>query len=181
MKAKVKVKVKVKRKIKNAREKRKLKNVRKKTKISSESESKSEEEDKKCKKKAKDKKCKKKDESKCESEEDDKIKIGKNIDIKEMALSQNIIEGNWSLNSQTKLLIDSHIDLYNKIKQYVERFNVGEKKEDIIITILIIYFLKNNKEIDQSEYTIIMNKGLEYLQSIGIKELIFKNIESKLK
>jgi len=166
---------------KKCKRKAKAKKCKKKAKISSESESKSEEEDKKCKKKAKDKKCKKKDESKCESEEDDKIKIGKNIDIKEMALSQNIIEGNWSLNSQTKLLIDSHIDLYNKIKQYVERFNVGEKKEDIIITILIIYFLKNNKEIDQSEYTIIINKGLEYLQTIGIEELLYQNIESRLK
>ena len=97
-----------------------------------------------------------------------------------MILSQNIIEGNWSLNSQTKFIVDSHIDLYNKIKQYVDKFDVGKKKEDIIITILIIYYLKNNKEIDQSEYTIIVNKGLEYLQTIGVEELLFKNIESKL-
>ena len=103
------------------------------------------------------------------------------MDINKLVLSQNIIKGNWTLNSQTKLLIDSQIDTYNKIKQYVEKFNPGEKKEDIIITILIIYFLKNNKEIDQSEYTIIINKGLEYLQAIGIEELLFKNIESKIK
>ena len=30
-----------------------------------------------------------------------KMKIWKNINIKEMVLSQNIIEGNWSLNSET--------------------------------------------------------------------------------
>ena len=153
----------------------------KKKKISSESES---EEEDKC-----EKKCKKReisDESESEEEEKYKIKINKkgktieNFDIKEMILSQNIIDGNWSLNSQTKVIVDSHIDLYNKIKQYVDKFDVGEKKEDIIITILIIYYLKNNKEIDQSEYTIIVNKGLEYLQSIGIEELLFKNIESKL-
>ena len=149
----------------------------KKKKISSESES--EDDDKKYKKKkiSNDKKCKKaKISSESGSEENEK-----NFDIKKIVLSQNIIEGNWSLNSQTKLLIDSYIDIYNKIKQYVEKFNAGEKKEDIIITILIIYFLKNNKEIDQSEYTIIINKGLEYLQTIGIEDLLFKNIESKLK
>ena len=143
---------------------------KKKTKKKGETSSESEEEEK----------CEKK---KCKIEKDKKKKeiVKENFDIKEMILSQNIIEGNWSLNSQTKFIIDSHIDLYNKIKKYVDNFNVGEKKEDIIITILIIYYLKNNKEIDQSEYTIIVNKGLEYLQSIGIKELEFKNIESKLK
>ena len=171
--------------------------------ISDESDS---EEEEKCKKKSKkkeEKKCtkkiKKKEESESDSEEEKKFKkkskkeeekkckkeknkrgYAKNFDIKEMILSQNIIEGNWSLNSQTKFIVDSHIDLYNKIKQYVDKFDVGEKKEDIIITILIIYYLKNNKEIDQSEYTIIVNKGLEYLQSIGVEELLFKNIESKL-
>jgi hypothetical protein len=146
---------------------------KKKSKKKKESESDSEEE-KKCTKKIK-----KKEEKKCKKEKN-KRGYAKNFDIKEMILSQNIIEGNWSLNSQTKFIVDSHIDLYNKIKQYVDKFDVGEKKEDIIITILIIYYLKNNKEIDQSEYTIIVNKGLEYLQSIGVEELLFKNIESKL-
>ena len=150
---------------------------KKKSKKKEESESDSEEE-KKFKKKIK-KKSKKKEEKKCKKEKNKKG-YAKNFDIKEMILSQNIIEGNWSLNSQTKFIVDSHIDLYNKIKQYVDKFDVGEKKEDIIITILIIYYLKNNKEIDQSEYTIIVNKGLEYLQSIGVEELLFKNIESKL-
>ena len=166
---------------------------KKKSKKKKESESDSEEE-KKCTKKIKKKeesesdseeekkfkkKSKKEEEKKCKKEKN-KRGYAKNFDIKEMILSQNIIEGNWSLNSQTKFIVDSHIDLYNKIKQYVDKFDVGEKKEDIIITILIIYYLKNNKEIDQSEYTIIVNKGLEYLQSIGVEELLFKNIESKL-
>ena len=127
-----------------------------------------------------DKKCKK---YKNESSNDDKkeIELKENYDIKEMILSQDIIDGNWSLNSQTQFLIRNYSDIYNKIKKYVEKFNVGEKKENIIITILVIYYLKNNKEICQSEYILIINKGLQYLQEIGIKELLYENIESKIK
>ena len=173
------------------------KKYKKKAKISSESDSESEDKKSKCKEKLDiisnerdedykpDKKSKKKKNKRGKGKNYEGNESGnkneKNFDIKEMILSQNIIEGNWSLNSQTKFIIDSNIDLYNKIKEYVDKFNVGEKKEDIIITILVIFFLKNNKEIEQSEYTIIINKGIEYLQTIGIEELLFKNIEFKLK
>ena len=167
------------------------KKYKKMAKISNESDSESEDKKSKCKEKfdiisyKPDKKSKKKANKRGKGKNyegnESNNKSEKNFDIKEMILTQNIIEGNWSLNSQTKFLIDSNIDLYNKIKEYVDKFNVGEKKEDIIITILVIFFLKNNKEIDQSEYTIIINKGIEYLQTIGIEELLFKNIEVKLK
>jgi len=153
----------------NKKSKKKSKKYKKKVDIS-ESESDSEN-DKKCKK------------YKNESSNDDKkeIELKENYDIKEMILSQDIIDGNWSLNSQTQFLIRNYSDIYNKIKKYVEKFNVGEKKENIIITILVIYYLKNNKEICQSEYILIINKGLQYLQEIGIKELLYENIESKIK
>ena len=153
----------------NKKSKKKSKIYKKKVDIS-ESESDSEN-DKKCKK------------YKNESSNDDKkeIELKENYDIKEMILSQDIIDGNWSLNSQTQFLIRNYSDIYNKIKKYVEKFNVGEKKENIIITILVIYYLKNNKEICQSEYILIINKGLQYLQDIGIKELLYENIESKIK
>ena len=94
-----------------------------------------------------------------------------------MILTQNIIEGNWSLNYQTKLLIKNNQEIYNKIKTYIEKYNIEKNKEDIIITILVLYCLKNNKEIEQLEYTIIKNKALEYLQNLGIEEILYKNIE----
>ena len=98
-----------------------------------------------------------------------------------MALTQNIIDGNWSINSQTQFLIDSYDDIYNKIKKYVDKLDVGENKENIIVTILVLYYLKNNKDIDQTEYLLIINKGLQYLKNLGIKEFLYENIESNIK
>ena len=103
------------------------------------------------------------------------------FDAKEMTLTQNIIDGNWSINFQTQLLIDSYTTIYKKIKKYVEKLDVGENKENIIVTILVLYYLKNNKDIDQTEYLLIFNKGLQYLQNLEIKELLYENIESNIK
>ena len=103
--------------------------------------------------------------------------INEKYDFKKMILTQNIIEGNWNLNNQTKFLIEQNKNIYDKIKNYVEKFNINNKKEEIIITILVLYCLKNNSDIEQLEYTIIMNKGLLFLESFGIKEILYKNIE----
>ena len=122
-----------------------------------------------------------------ESEEEDENdkhsnkKTKKVFDVKEMTLTQNIIDGNWSINSQTQFLINSYDDIYNKIKKYVDKLDVGENKEDIIVTILVLYYLKNNKDIDQTEYLLIINKGLQYLKNLGIKEFLYENIESNIK
>ena len=158
----------------------KIKHIKHK-KIESDSDSENDYEAKKPKKFINTKKSKKKadiSESDSDSEnENDK----KGFDIKTMILTQNIIEGNWSLNSQTQFLIDSHTDIYNKIKQYVEKFNVGENKENIIVTILVIYYLKNNENVNKSEYILIINKGIQFLQNLGIKELLYETIESNIK
>ena len=94
-----------------------------------------------------------------------------------MILTQDIIEGNWYLNPQTKILIEKNRNIYDKIKNYVDKYNIDNKKEEIIITILVLYCLKKNAKIEQLEYTIIMNKGLLFLESFGIKEIVYKNIE----
>ena len=94
-----------------------------------------------------------------------------------MILTQDILEGNWYLNPQTKFLIEQNKNVYDKIKNYVDKYNIDNKKEEIIITILVLYCLKNNAQIEQLEYTIIMNKGLLFLESFGIKEIVYKNIE----
>ena len=131
-------------------------------------------------------KCKKKlsDSESEEEDENDKHsnkKTKKVFDVKEMTLTQNIIDGNWSINSQTQFLIDSYDDIYNKIKKYVDKLDVGQNKEDIIVTVLVLYYLKNNKDIDQTEYLLIINKGLQYLKNLGIKEFLYENIESNIK
>ena len=101
-------------------------------------------------------------------------------DFKKMILTQNIIEGNWSLNPQTKHFIIINQILYAKIKNYVEKYYQKEDKEDVIITILVLHSLKNNKDIEISEYLLIINKGIEYLQSKGIKEIAYETIEPYL-
>ena len=100
---------------------------------------------------------------------------------KEMILTQNIIEGNWTVNFQTQFLIDFYKDIYNKIKHYVEKINVLENKDNIIITILVLYYLKNNENINKEEYILIINKGIQFLQNLSIKELLYENIEPYLK
>ena len=101
-----------------------------------------------------------------------------NLNFKDVVLTQNIIEGNLCLNSMTEKLIRMNQKLYDKIKNYMEKYYQREDKEDIIITILVLYYLENNKNIVKGEYILIINKGLEYLESKGIKEITFDNIES---
>ena len=36
--------------------------------------------------------------------------------------------------------------------------------ERVIITFVMIYFLKNEKTINQSEYVLILNKGIKFLR-----------------
>ena len=101
-----------------------------------------------------------------------------NSNFKDVILTQNIIEGNWCLNSMTEKLIQMNQNLYDKIKNYVEKYYQKEDKEDIIITILVLYYLENNKNIVKGEYILIINERMEYLESKGIKEITFDNIES---
>ena len=91
--------------------------------------------------------------------------------------TQDIIEGNWSLNIQTQKFIEANKPMYNKIKKIVEKYYQKDDKENVIITILVLYYLK---KIKTSEYTLIINKGIEFLQSKGIEEINYKNIEPYL-
>ena len=115
-----------------------------------------------------------------EKNENNKLEEEEKFDFKKMVLTQDILEGNWFLNHQTKFLINKNQKIYDKIKNYVEKYGIQNKKEEIIITILVIYCLKHNTEIEQLEYTLIINKGLSFLESIGIKEILYGNIESLL-
>ena len=99
------------------------------------------------------------------------------FEIKKIAFTQNVINGYWSLNEQTKLLISSKKDLYEQIENMLKEKNVLYE-ENIIITILVLFTLRTNKNINLLEYTIIINKGLEYLSSLNIN---YEEIETKLK
>ena len=115
-----------------------------------------------------------------ENNDNNAKEVNNAFDVKEIALTQNIINGNWSINFHTQFVIDSNDEIYNKIKNYVEKLNIKENKENIIVTILVLYYLKNNKDINQTEYILIINKGLQYLQNLGIKELLYENIKNNI-
>ena len=110
--------------------------------------------------------------------EDEESGEGKEIEIfdfKKMILTQNVISGNWTLNTQTKFLIEKEKIIFNKIEKIIKRKNLGKNEQDIIITILVLYFLLKNKDINRLEYTVIINKGLEYLKSFEIDYNEIKN------
>ena len=66
--------------------------------------------------------------------------------------------------------------IYNKM---YNRF-IEIHKENIMITILVLYYLNTNKNFVKEEYILIINKGLQYLESKGIKEILYNNIEPYL-
>ena len=109
-----------------------------------------------------------------ESEESEESQI---FDFKKMVLTQNIINGNWTLNAQTKFLIEEEKIIFNKIEKIINQKNLGKNEQDIIITILVLHSLLKNKDINRLEYAIIINKGLEYLKSFGID---YNEIKKKL-
>ena len=152
---------------KKCKKERKICKEKKSKKIMKEdSESESEDEEKCKNKKTKNKKHRKK-----ESEDDSMF------EIKKTAFTQNVTDGYWSLNDQTKLLIKSKKDLYEQIENILKEKNVPYE-ENIIITILVLFTLRKSKNINLLEYTIIINKGLEYLSNLNIN---YEEIETKLK
>ena len=84
-------------------------------------------------------------------------------------MSQDIIEGFWDENNETKKLIDI-IGLYkfDKIKDKVNSLNKGENKSKIIYTLLVIYYLKTKCVKNSNEYKLIINKANKYLEKNGI-------------
>ena len=115
-----------------------------------------------------------KDESsslKFEKEEEKKVEFSN----KELVLTQDIYEGFWNLNPQTKLLIEKEKNIYDKIEQIMKEKNI--EKEEIKITLLVLYYLNTNTSINKVEYMLIIKKGMAYLEQ---NKIIFDEILNKL-
>ena len=115
-----------------------------------------------------------KDESsslKFEKEEEKKVEFSN----KELVLTQDIYEGFWNLNPQTKLLIEKEKNIYDKIEQIMNEKNI--EKEEIKITLLVLYYLNTNTSINKVEYMLIIKKGMAYLEQ---NKIIFDEILNKL-
>ena len=85
---------------------------------------------------------------------------------KELILTQDIFDGCWNINPQTSSLIEKEKEVYDKIEKIVKEKNLD--KEEIRVTLLVLYYLNTDSSINKIEYSLIIKKGINYLQSNGI-------------
>ena len=107
-----------------------------------------------------------------------KIEMKKKVEFsnKELILTQDIFDGFWNLNEQTKLLIEKEKDIYDKIENILKEKKI--EKEEVKVTLLVLYYLNTNDSINKVEYMLIIKKATTYLEENGIK---FEEIFSQLK
>ena len=93
----------------------------------------------------------------------------KKDDNTKLLIAQDIIEGSWNENDETKKLIDIiSSEKFEKIKNKIIPLNKGENETKIIYTILVVYYLKTIYTKDISEYRLVINKANKFLQKNGI-------------
>ena len=86
-----------------------------------------------------------------------------------LILSQDIIEGFWNENNETKKLINIiTLEKFDKIKNKINALNKGVNESKIIYTILVIYYLKTKCAANLNEYKLVINKANKFLQINGI-------------
>ena len=86
-----------------------------------------------------------------------------------LILGQDIIEGFWDENNETKKLINIITsDKFDKIKNKIIALNKGVNEFKIIYTILVIYYLKTKCTSNLDEYKLVINKANKFLQKNGI-------------
>ena len=116
---------------------------------------------------------------KSENAQKNEIVIKKEFKFDEFILDQDVLEGNWTKNTQSELLIEQEKDIYEKIKKYSE--DKGIKDENGIITLLALYYILNKKKDKINELKFVINKAKVYVKAIfnlGYEEII-KEIETK--
>jgi hypothetical protein len=91
-------------------------------------------------------------------------------------MSQDIIEGFWEENEETKKIINIiTLDKFNHIKNNVISLKKGTNEMKIIYTILVIYYLNTKCTARLNEFRLVLNKANKFLTVNGIK---YENIIS---
>ena len=86
-----------------------------------------------------------------------------------LIMSQDIIEGSWNENDETKKLISVITSSkFDKIKNKIIALNKGPNETKIIYTILVIYYLKTKCAGNLNEYKLVINKANKFLEKNGI-------------
>ena len=95
--------------------------------------------------------------------------IGLMDDFNDMLMSQDIIEGFWDENKETKKVIDKvKKEKYDKIVEYVKNKNISQDFNKIVYTILVIYYVQKEKAQNINEFRLVLNKAKKFLISKGI-------------
>ena len=91
-------------------------------------------------------------------------------DLTRLIMSQDIIEGSWNENGETKKLINIVTqDKFNKISNKVRGLNKGLLEIKIIYTLLVIYYLNTKHSSKLNDYRLVINKGKKFLMKQGIQ------------
>ena len=91
-------------------------------------------------------------------------------DLTKLIMSQDIIEGAWNENNETKKLINIITqNKFNLINNKVKGLNKGKQERKILFTILVIYYLMTKQSNKLNDYRLVINKAKKFLMSQGIK------------
>ena len=91
------------------------------------------------------------------------------VNYTDLIMSQDVIEGSWNENNETKKLINKITsEVFDKIKNKIISLKKGENENKIIYTILVIYFLKTKCTQNLNEYRLVINKANKFLAKNGI-------------
>jgi len=94
--------------------------------------------------------------------QEDKKEIKFNFD--ELILAQDIIEGNWTKDTQVEILISQEKDIFEKIKKIAENKNIHD--ENGIITVFVLYYIFENKKEKIKELKFVINKAKTFVKRI---------------
>ena len=98
-----------------------------------------------------------------EEKKENQIKEEK-FDIKNIILTQNIMEGYWEKNKETEKLINKINDIYETINNYLNEKKIEDNLEKILFTFIMIYYIENKEQNLINDYLLILQKGKKYLK-----------------
>ena len=105
-----------------------------------------------------------------------------NDDLIKLITSQDIIEGSWDENEETKKLINIiSEDKFEFIKNKIYELNKAINQNKIIYTILVIYCLNTIYKEKLNENILVINKAKKFLNNGVNYEVIIKGIEKNIK
>ena len=93
---------------------------------------------------------------------DDIITKKPDINFNEIIITQDILDGNWTENNQTKLLIEKEKKIYDKIEILSKKRKINNK--NAIITLFILYYIQTCKKEKTEELKFIINKAKNYIK-----------------